>query len=859
MITFTNKLVIPAGETKEFYIRAGIVDGTTAGKTVALGIASADDIVCDASEVTGDFPITGNAMSVVNLTIGTAEVNEDGTTTDSQPDVGDTDVVINKFKVTAGSTEAITIEQITVMKAGTADASDTGNIELYDVTNGVSLGTVDSWDAEGKASWSNLNIVVDKGKTQRFKVMVDILDGSGLTVNADLTDGSDVLMTVKGNTYGFYITPTISGSWNGKGSNDTTIQSGALNVSKSSATPATGNISPGDDITLAVFDFDAKGEEIKISALTLDFTFSEMLCSEVTNVALYDADGSIVAGPQDCSSNSVSFTDTFIVPVGVHQYTVKADIADTVSTGDTIKVAVDRPGTSITAKGMTSNNSITATPSTDVSANTLTIAAGALTVYTLDLPAARNVAAGTTNFVWATASLDAGTSGEDIQVSTVTISDDVNTTGAMNDIDNAEIWADLTDENSDRGDVYETKVSTAKQLSGSAGTDGTQAFTLTQTITVPKGSYVRIALVADLAAGATAGGTHTFTFSAVTATGATTGQDIAESTSGSGQTMTVSAGGTLTVTKDASSPSSDIVLGGETVILGVFRLAADNVEDLDLDNITFNVTNGDKVDSFYFYHGDELLATRAGTTAPRIDLADGTVVIPANGHEEITVKAKMATVDGSVVTNNTEVGVSINGLNTVQTTGLSSGSDINSGYPNVSGDSMWLFESRPYFSLNASSPSGTLITGTTTELARFDIRAADPEDITFENGDGNSLTVNVSCSRKDSDGDNETITLVDQDGNTLDTLTQDICSTMVFDFSNNSLTIPAGQTKWVKIIGDTTELGDAGDTIQLYLDDDTATNVDWGIDGSGSYNKADIIFRGDIYAGALTTPSGSSD
>jgi hypothetical protein len=50
---------------------------------------------------------------------------------------------------------------------------------------------------------------------------------------------------------------------------------------------------------------------------------------------------------------------------------------------------------------------------------------------------------------------------------------------------------------------------------------------------------------------------------------------------------------------------------------------------------------------------------------------------------------------------------------------------------------------------------------------------------------------------------------------------------MVFDFSGNALTISAGTTKKVYIYGDTTDLGDAGDTIQLWLSDGTSTYVDW--------------------------------
>ncbi|MBP6912884.1 MAG: peptidoglycan-binding protein, partial [Candidatus Pacebacteria bacterium] len=264
-ITFSPALTIPAMSTKSFYIRAGIDDGVTGGKTVALGIASASDITANTT-VGGSFPITGNMMGVVSLDIGTVTIDEDGTVTDSQPNGGDKDVVLNKFKLTAGSTEGVTVRQIAFERQGTASATDISNIELYDVSKSTTLGTMATWDANGMVTFNNLNIVLDKGETRRFEIRVDIIGGASLTVNADLTDGSDVYVQATGNTYGFYITPTNSMT-NGQGASNQTIQSGSLTITKSSSTPATGNIAAGSDVHLATFDFLAQGEAMKVTSI----------------------------------------------------------------------------------------------------------------------------------------------------------------------------------------------------------------------------------------------------------------------------------------------------------------------------------------------------------------------------------------------------------------------------------------------------------------------------------------------------------------------------------------------------------------------------------------------------------------
>ncbi|MBL4561924.1 MAG: FAD-dependent oxidoreductase, partial [Labilibaculum sp.] len=74
-------------------------------------------------------------------------------------------------------------------------------------------------------------------------------------------------------------------------------------------------------------------------------------------------------------------------------------------------------------------------------------------------------------------------------------------------IDNVEIWANLsggTTNDSVRGDVYETRVADAEQFSDTGASDETLVITLDTQITIAKNSSIEIAVVADLATGATA-------------------------------------------------------------------------------------------------------------------------------------------------------------------------------------------------------------------------------------------------------------------------------------------------------------------------------------------------------------------
>ncbi len=888
-ITFSPALKIAAKTSKAFSIRAGIVDGTAGSKSVALGIASAADVSAGTATVSGTFPIKGSDFTTVALTIGAVEVMEDGALTNSTPDVGEKDVIVNAFKIVVGSTETVTIEQITVTESGSASLSDTNNIELFDVSKNVSLGTT-QWTGDGKASWSGLNIVLDKGETRRFRVQLDILNGVGLTVNADLMDGSDVLVSVKGNTYGFYITPDgnddsdWSNSNDGLAANDQVINSGSLTISKSASTPATGNIAQANNQKLAVFDFLVQGESIKITSLKFSFDLGTMVETEVTSVKVLDKDGKLLAGPADLNTTnvtgansttyegSVTFTDTIILPVGTHPITVTSNIATATSANDTIRVGIsDSDATDITATGMTSNNAPTIGPAnTEVNANTLTVQAGSLAVRTLADPAAKEIAAGVQDFVFAAVSLDAISSGEDANVTSLTVSNDSNSGADPSEMDNTEIWADLTSEKSARGDAYETRVGTAQQFTSTTdnATD-TLAYTLTQTITVKKGSSTGVAVVADIAAGAAAAGTHTVTISAATVTGAATGNSITATFAGSGQAMTVRASGTLTTSVDASEPPTSVVAAGSSgVTIAAFKLAADAVEDLDLDELTFSVTGSNRISTMHLYNGTTPVKSfTAGGTAPQqitVKFDDNTLVIPANSNKVLTVKADFfgnTTVAGD---NDVAIGVSIADADA---TGKASGATVTD-TTNRGGNTHRYFKAYPKFTVDSASPSGNLIPTSNQLLATFNVEAVGTADVTFQNADNNRLVVNISQSINDSDSAEETFTLQDENGvvlsnavaaigsgTSLTNPTESASESVTFTFATNSLTVPAGQTKKLSIYSDTTELEDAGDTIRLWLSDASDQNLDFGIDGTSNvYRRATIIFRPDIYAGSLAKP-----
>ncbi|MBU1092221.1 hypothetical protein KJ836_00920 [Patescibacteria group bacterium] len=730
--------------TMYFYIRAGIVNSTTAGVTAKLGIAVNSDIVSNAASI-GGAPVYGNAMTVVTLAIGDVTLAEEGSITDSTPDVGDENVLTNTFKLTAGTTENIIIEGITVQEAGSTDTSDTKNIELRNYVTGETLGTVAAWSSGGKAYFP-LNITLIKGTNMKFAVYVDVVDGSGLTIYTDVSDGSDALVVAKGATYGFYITPTYSSStWNGKGDAAQTINAGSLTVAKSSSTPATGFIAVADAQLLAVWDMTVKGEGMRVSSTIIRGNLADaggsttITFADMTSAYLVDMDtGNALAGPVDGIVESGAYTSgtpdpqftfstTYNLSVGVTKLGFKVNLGTDWEASDTIIVTMYQAA-DLTVKGVRTGDTIVPTGFA-AAGNTQTVKAGALVVRTLGTPPTGNIIKGTTGFTWGTFAFDAGASGEDVLVTAVTITDTLDgSTGDMANVDNAKLYADL-----DKNGTYEALIDGPDFPTGGGGATDTHAFTFNQTVRVPKGTMINFIFVADLASGATADGTHTLTVAAdgATCSGADTGTGITDTASGSGGTLTVAAGGSVTSALAASSPTSALIVAGNTYApLGAFDFIASD-EAYTIDTLTLDMTAGyDSMQAVKITY-----PTKTGTdsqetsvSAAAISFSNIAMYVPKNGRATVTVTGTTKKV-GTVGTGGTFRDVITLVLDTsaageFNAVGEASGAaKTGSDVSDQTASTMYLYNTIPTVTADNPSGAGTITPGGIVNLYKFKVTA----------------------------------------------------------------------------------------------------------------------------------------
>ncbi len=848
------------GETRTFTVAGNMKASLDAyaGEVGTLSVVA----VNTSATVAGSLPITGAAHTTnATLAIGsvTAARGVEDPNAAATKEIGTTDYTFTAVKLTAGSQEDVRLNSIRFDQSGSASTADINNVMVY--VDGVAYTPVVMGDYYSVNFGSG--IVIKEGLTKEIVVKGDIIGGTNRTAAFDVYKLTDINVT--GETYGYGLTPTVGSGFIATSpvfdASVVSISAGTFNsVSKSSAAPSANIAIQTSDQILGAFTVDIKGEPITVQTITMVATIQGgPVGTDLDNVTLVDQNGTVLAGPVDASGDAtgdLSFSSVSF-PTGATTVFVKGYLDASFGNGNTIVMSTT-PSNWTDATGDVTGDTVTL-PSTTATGNTMTVQAASLSATTLTQPAARSVVPGTTDYVWATAALDAANSGEDVRVTAITVQD-ASVTGLGTEFDNVEIWANLSGGNTNdsvRGDAFETRVADAEQMTGSAGTN-TLAMTLDTHITVTKNTIVDVAVVGDLSSSAAANDTHQVSINAVTAVGLNSGSTVSVSPTGAGQVMTAAGSGDVTLTVDSSSPVASLFLdSANEQTAAVFRLAANNVEDVDIDSIKItNDGTDDAVSKYVFYNGSTKLGeVTGGQNTAELFLSDGSLVIPADGYKLVTVKVVMNNIDGTQVQNADTVQVTIAASGDVDGTGLDSGVAIDPNDINVDAAIHTVYETVPAFAFDNSGVSTVLGASANYLAGKIVISNTGDKDITFDASGELTLQFEVSGTLSTS---SQIVKLEKSDGTTLDTV--DLSATTgsteaVIAFTDNTLTIPAGGSETVSVRVNTGGLTTDGNTLQVWLSDDTDDNIEFAIDGGATdYSEAAEIFRGDIYGPTHVNP-----
>ncbi|MEK7463440.1 MAG: hypothetical protein AAB621_03725, partial [Patescibacteria group bacterium] len=670
--TIGEAFTVKAGQTRIVTVAANRAakDTSTSGYS-GQSLSFTVKTINTSATVSGTLPIVGTSQTVnESLTIGSATMARGTLDPGSSvtKEVGSTAYTFAAAKLTAGSAERVYLKSIRWNQVGSAGASDLANLKT--VVDGTSYDTALSADGKYYTTvFADPGLLMEKGGSKEASIKGDVAGGSLRTVNFDIAKRTDIYMV--GETYGYGIL-TAYGTGTATTADDSevmtvddpfydgskvTVSAGTVTASTWTGVPAANVAINLADQILGGWSVDVKGEAVSVSSLKviLQVSTGEDL-ADLTNISLVDATGKKVAGPMDASGTAtygtITFTDTITFPIGVTNLTLKGKLSTDFESNDTVRASTTPSTWTIT--GQTTGNTITATPSSALTAAQMTVKGASLNVSVSSQPTARNVIVGTTKYEFARYILDGTSSGEDVRITSLPLS--IGTDGTIANITNCQLYDGTAAGATSLTTGSNVKNPTAVSSSTSMVFDGTG-------ITVSKGTTKTLSMRCDMAANATAskaffwgiddqvdGANGSFAAS----TGLTSGQSLGTSatfTDGNGQYMTTSAGGTYTVTTDSSTLYT-AYRAGTTATLGTLKFTASTDETLTLKQIALALGNTSASSSqadlvneqVTLWNGNAQIGTaQFGGASPRnaTSTLSSTVTIPAGETINIAVKGAL--------------------------------------------------------------------------------------------------------------------------------------------------------------------------------------------------------------------------
>ena len=741
--TVGETVTIKAGTSQTFTVAGNMAADQTsyAGQVAYLSVTG----VTTSATVSGSLPISGAGHTINNsLTIGSVTMAVGANDPQNSPskEIGTTGYTFSAIKITAGSAEKIKVKSIRWNQSGSAAAADLANIKTY--VDGVAYDTVVSSDGKYFTSTLGTGIVVDKGGNIQAYLKGDITGGSGRTIDFDVYKTTDLAIT--GETYGYGITPPNGADDSGTDdsafhattnpwydASQVTVSSGTLTVEKASSIAAQNIAVNVSNQSLGGFTVEAKGEPVSVASMVFRLsswagTGATASTQDITNISLVDENGTVVAGPVDvaASAATVTFTDTITFAVGKKTYTLKGKVGTDFANNQTI-AASTTPSTDWTSvTGQTTGNSITPSPTSAITANTMTIKSAVTTISVSATPASQTVVAGAQAYAFANVQFDATASGEDIKFSTIPLT--FTNGGTASYITGCTLYDG----------------STALNTGGNTVTapTATPTFTLDSNLTIPKGTVKTIALKCNIAGSATTSSTFLFGIPAAASwsgTGVTSSQSASiTATAASSGTMTIGAG-SFTVALDSSSPSYYLAAANTTGNTAAILKFHANNESINLQKVSLQLTNPSASSSpndivkVTLWDGSTQVgeAIFTGSNRNATSTLTTTVTIPKDGDKLLTVKTDLAEISSTGIgRQGAFVAVDYDGADSTGTQGVgqSSGGTVNqSSSGDTASSGFRMFKTYPTIA-RVSAPTNTLNNGTMS-LARFKITANSTGDV----------------------------------------------------------------------------------------------------------------------------------
>lgn len=206
---FSSPINIAACKTVTLDLMADFTTTASTSGEHNLEVELPSDVMSNAKQVKGNFPLKGKMFRVASVTSGSMTV-DDRTVSPSDVKVGDKAALIGKFEFSANSVEDQTIYSITLQNDGSAGDGDITNIRMTRADGTVLTNTATSTNGDYVTLVFNPPFVIKSSDKMTLSVIADIVGGAGDTLKMIVEETSDVF--VVGSLYGFGVNGQLYGS-----------------------------------------------------------------------------------------------------------------------------------------------------------------------------------------------------------------------------------------------------------------------------------------------------------------------------------------------------------------------------------------------------------------------------------------------------------------------------------------------------------------------------------------------------------------------------------------------------------------------------------------------------------------------
>ncbi|HOX21642.1 MAG TPA: peptidoglycan-binding domain-containing protein [Candidatus Paceibacterota bacterium] len=338
-------LVIPANGSRTISVTTTVAAGATVMANVRYGIESATGIV--GATFGGTYPVVANSFMIVPAgQLGSLSVSKFGSLPKTNVKIGEKDIVLQRFNVSAGSNEDVAVNQVTLIGdsetvldgvQNTISDSDISNLRLRKVGDSTVLAT--GVMSNKKVTFSIANpISLTKGASVNLEVVGDIVDGNSRVIALEVAAGGVI---ARGAISGTNVTSlgTVNEA------TGVTIGNETLTVSMSANHPQGANsyiIKTTNKKDLAKFDVRASGGDVIINTIDLLFNVTDNdgandtlnTTTYLSGVGIYDGDALISDLLDVKQETAKEFSLNYTIPANTTKTLTVKGITNTIVIGN---------------------------------------------------------------------------------------------------------------------------------------------------------------------------------------------------------------------------------------------------------------------------------------------------------------------------------------------------------------------------------------------------------------------------------------------------------------------------------------------------------------------------------------------